>query len=93
MEKVLEYLLGALLALIGLVWGDNKRRISILEGALEKKADSEDVQRHQEHIIKLFDQHKDIVHEMNSGFTAITRQIHDGQMMIMKELSGKADKS
>lgn len=91
-SRIAEWTAGVAVALIGLVWADNKARMKTFEEELAKKASKEDLDRQRDHIVKLFEEQAKVRHDMNGGFQRITDLIHSGQIQIMSELAKKADR-
>lgn len=91
-SRVLEWVAGISIALIGLVWADNKRRMDNFEEELSKKAGKDELDRQRDHIIKLFEEQAKVRHDMNGGFQRITDMLHEGQISILTELAKKAER-
>lgn len=86
------WIAGTAVALISLVWADNKRRIDNLEKTINEKADKEDLDRQRDHVVSLFKEQADLRRDMNGGFSRVTELLHNGQVQILTELGKKADR-
>lgn len=91
-SRALEWIAGISIALVALVWADNKRRMDTFERDLSQKAGREELDRQRDHIIKLFEEQAKVRHDMNGGFQRLTDLVHEGQIKILVELAKKAER-
>lgn len=67
-REFVGWALGLLMVLVGLVWGDSIRRIHVLEGKIDLKADKADLERHRASLSSLCDRIDDLrkdIHRMH----------------------------
>lgn len=72
-------------SLAAMVWKDTTKK-------LDSKADKEDVDRHREHIVKLFEKLEEHARSDSEHFAEIMQTIHVNHVELLREVSKKADR-
>ena len=85
-EKAVNYLGGIALALAGVVWHENKRRVEQVEKAIIAKADKDELDRNRADIRALYDGQARIRQEMNDGFSSVRGLIHDAHIDLLERI-------
>jgi ribosomal protein L17 len=80
-NETMKYIAGTAIAALGTAIGwvrhDTNARIERGE---------EEVNRQRDHVVKLFQEIADVRKDMNGGFTAIRKDMHDAHLAIMDRL-------
>jgi formiminotetrahydrofolate cyclodeaminase len=71
--------------LAGMVWKDTTKK-------LDGKADKEDVDRHRDHIVKLFEKLEEHARSDSEHFAEIMQSIHSNHVELLREMGKKVDR-
>lgn len=86
--SVWQWLLGSAASAVGGLFGYHK----YLDGRFAKKADKDEVNRHREHIAKLYDKVSEGQKENSAMFSEVMKTIHGNHVELLRELGRKVDK-
>ena len=88
-----DWLVGAFMGLLAVVWGQTNHRIGKLEDCVKTKADEVELVRQRDNVRDLFRENGLIRDAMNKGFRELIDVIHASETRISEKLDSKQDKS
>lgn len=99
-SRVLDWVWAVALALAGLVWRSNSKRMDGIEVRMDKqdtkidgKADDKELTRQRHNIEELFNQQRQLDHTVRSGTEEVLRSMHRMELSLTEKLNNKADRT
>ena len=73
-------------------WSHTHKRIDNVDGKIEGKADSEEVDRHRDHISRLFEKIEELGAKTEIRFSTVDRQAHERHIELLNAIHAIAKK-
>lgn len=86
-SKVGSGCIAAMGMLVGVIYKGTHARIKKVELKIDTKADTAELDRQRDHVIKLFEENAKIRAEMTAGFTTVTENMHKMHVDIIDRLN------